>query len=321
MDLTTRVHIPNGNNIAIKTLDLTKKFGSRLAVDALNIEIKQGEIFSLLGTNGAGKTTTIKMLCCLLAPTSGSAMVMGNEINKNPFRIKEIIGVSPQETAIAGHLSTRENLLLMGGVFGLKRKLAFNRANVLMQLMELENRKDQGRKLSGGMQRRLSIAMALMSDPQILFLDEPTLGLDPHARKSVWNYIEKLKREKTILLTTHYLEEADSLADNIAIMDHSKIIALGTSSGLKQKYSTTRTLKISADNISVELFNNVRKPAWEVIKTISGVEIKATEIDYNMIIDLLRSNNIRITSIQYLEPTLNDVFLKLTGKEVKDETL
>jgi ABC-2 type transport system ATP-binding protein len=311
----------DNNDVAIKTLDLTKKFGSRLAVDALNIEIKQGEIFSLLGTNGAGKTTTIKMLCCLLKPTSGSATVMGNEICQNPFKIKEIIGVSPQETAIAEHLTSSENLLLMGGVFGLKRELSSKRAKELMQLMELEDRKDQVRKLSGGMQRRLSIAMALMSDPQVLFLDEPTLGLDPHARKSVWNYIEKLKREKTLLLTTHYLEEADFLADNIAIMDNAKIIALGTSSELKQKYSNIRTLKISADNLSVELFNNIRKPGWEVIKTSGGVEIKAAEIDYNLINDLFRSNNIRINSIQYLEPSLNDVFLKLTGTEVKNETL
>ena len=230
------------NNYAIKTLDLTKKFGERIAVDALNVEISRGEIFSLLGTNGAGKTTTIKMLCCLLKPTSGSATVMGNEIHKNPFKIKEIIGVSPQETAIAGHLTTRENLLLMGGVSGLKSNHSKERANELMQLMELEDRKDQARKLSGGMQRRLSIAMALMSDPQVLFLDEPTLGLDPHARRSVWNYIEKLKREKTILLTTHYLEEADALADNIAIIDQAKIVAMGTSPELKKKYSSIRLL-------------------------------------------------------------------------------
>src|SRR4030042_2959480 len=308
------------NNYAVRTNDLTKKFGNRIAVDALNIEIRQGDIFSLLGTNGAGKTTTIKMLCCLLIPTSGSATVMGNEIGKNPVKIKEIIGVSPQETAVALHLTTRENLLLMGGVFGLNRDLTGKRAKDLMQLMELEDRKDQVRKLSGGMQRRLSIAMALMSDPQILFLDEPTLGLDPHARKSVWNYIEKLKREKTILLTTHYLEEADALADNIAIMDQAKIIALGTSSELKNKYSTVRTLKISAENISVEIFNNVKNPDWEVIKTISGVEIKAAAIDFNMIIDLLRSKDIRIKGIQFLEPTLNDVFLRLTGKEVINET-
>jgi len=309
------------NIYAIRTNDLTKKFGNRTAVDALNIEIRQGDIFSLLGTNGAGKTTTIKMLCCLLIPTSGSATVMGNEIGKNSVKIKEIIGVSPQETAVALHLTTRENLLLMGGVFGLNRDLTGKRARDLMQLMELEDRKDQVRKLSGGMQRRLSIAMALMSDPQILFLDEPTLGLDPHARKSVWNYIEKLKRKKTILLTTHYLEEADALADNIAIMDQAKIIALGTSSELKNKYSTVRTLKISADNISVEIFNDVKNPDWEVIKTISGVDIKATEIDINMIIDLLRSKDIRIKGIQFLEPTLNDVFLHLTGKEVINETV
>ncbi len=309
------------NNYAIKTSDLTKKFGERIAVDALNVEISRGEIFSLLGTNGAGKTTTIKMLCCLLKPTSGSATVMGNEIHKNPFKIKEIIGVSPQETAIAGHLTTRENLLLMGGVSGLKSNHSKERANELMQLMELEDRKDQARKLSGGMQRRLSIAMALMSDPQVLFLDEPTLGLDPHARRSVWNYIEKLKREKTILLTTHYLEETDELADNIAIIDQAKIVAMGTSPELKKKYSSIRLLKISAENISADIFDNIRRPEWEVIETVGGLEIKAVDIDFNMVTDFLRSKNIRINSIQLLEPTLNDVFLHLTGKEVKNETI
>jgi len=165
------------------------------------------------------------MLCSLLAPKSGTASVMGYDIKDNPLKIKSIIGVSPQETAVAGHLTTRENLHLMGGVFGLHKTIARERSKNLMELMELEDRKDQVRNLSGGMQRRLSIAMGLMSDPMILFLDEPTLGLDPHARKSVWNYINRLKREKTILLTTHYLEEADSLADNIAIMDNSKIIS------------------------------------------------------------------------------------------------
>lgn len=199
------------NDVAIRTSNLTRNFGKINAVKDLNIEIKRGEIFSLLGKNGAGKTTTIKMLCCLLIPASGTATIMDFDIKENPLKIKEIIGVSPQETAIAGHLSTRENLLLIGGVFGLRRELLNERAKNLMQLMELEDRKDQARKLSGGMQRRLSIAMALMSDPQILFLDEPTLGLDPHSRKSVWNYIDKLKREKTILLTTHYLGFADKV--------------------------------------------------------------------------------------------------------------
>ncbi len=254
------------NKIAIKTKDLTKHFGKRIAVDKLNIEIKQGEIFSLLGTNGAGKTTTIKMLSCLLQPTSGIGSIMVFDSKENQLKIKEIIGVSPQETAIAEHLSTWENLLLMGGVFGLKKDASRKRARNLMELMELEDRKDQARKLSGGLQRRLSIAMALMSDPLILFLDEPTLGLDPHSRKSVWNYIEKLKKEKTILFTTHYLEEADSLADHIVIMHEGKIIESETSSELKSRYSNNQTLKISTENITAEIHNILIEQGMEVNK-------------------------------------------------------
>jgi len=303
------------DKIAIKTNNLTKIFGSRIAVNSLNIEIKQGEIFSLLGRNGAGKTTTIKMLCCLLRPTSGNASVMNFSIKENSQKIKEIIGVSPQETAIAEHLSTWENLLLMGGVFGLKMDESKRRAKNLMELLELEDRKDQTRKLSGGLQRRLSIAMALISDPQILFLDEPTLGLDPQARKSVWNYIEKLKNEKTILLTTHYLEEADSLADRIAIMDKGEIIEMGTSSELKQKYATHKTLKISAENITTEIIDVLSKQGMEVKLTSSGVEIKAKELDFHSIIDLLQQKNLKISGIEMQEPTLDDVFLHLTGKK------
>ncbi len=303
------------NNIAIKTDNLTKHFGSRIAVNNLNIEICQGEIFSLLGTNGAGKTTTIKMLSCLLKPTSGSASVLDFSIKENPIKIKEIIGVSPQETAIAGHLTTRENLTLMGGVCGLKRNEAKQRAKYMMELMELENRKDQARKLSGGLQRRLSIAMALMSDPKILFLDEPTLGLDPHARRSVWNYIEKLKQEKTILLTTHYLEEADSLADHIAILHEGIIIATGTSAELKNQYLGKQILKISAENISSELVGIFIKQGVEVNKISSGIEIKSEQIDFYSIIDLLREKKVKISGINMKEPSLDEVFIYLTGKE------
>ena len=161
----------SAEKIAIKTYNLTKNFGTRIAVNNESIEIKQGEIFSLLGTNGAGKTTTIKMLCCMLQPTSGNATVMGFDTRKNPLKIKSLIGVSPQETAIATRLTTWENLLLMGGVFGLSRNESKKRAKNLMEIMELEDRKDLSKKLSGGLKRRLSIAMALMSDPEILFLD------------------------------------------------------------------------------------------------------------------------------------------------------
>ncbi|MDA3891665.1 MAG: ATP-binding cassette domain-containing protein [Salinivirgaceae bacterium] len=303
------------NKIAIKTNQLCKTFGNRIAVNKLNIEIKQGEIFSLLGTNGAGKTTTIKMLSCLLQPTSGIASVMDFNIDHDPQKIKEIIGVSPQETAIAEHLNTKENLLLMGGIFGLKKEESKKRAQNLMELMELEDRRDQSRKLSGGLQRRLSIAMALMSDPQILFLDEPTLGLDPHARKSVWNYIEKLKKEKTILLTTHYLEEADALADKIAIMDEGNIIEMGTSQELKNRHSNLQILKISGDNISTEIIEILKSKDLDAAIKGNTLEVRSQDLDFYSLIDILRQNKVIINNIQMKEPSLDDVFLRLTAKE------
>jgi ABC-2 type transport system ATP-binding protein len=303
---------------AIETRNLSKDFGHRKAVTDLNITIPKGQLFSLLGTNGAGKTTTIKMLCCLIKPTKGSAFVMRYDVTESPIKIKESIGVSPQETAIASHLNTRENLMLLGGVYGLRSELAKKRTEELMQLMELEDRRDQVRKLSGGMQRRLSIAMALMSDPQILFLDEPTLGLDPHARKSVWNYIEKLKGEKTILLTTHYLEEADALADHIAIMDQSKIIASGTSPELKKSHRGLQVLHINAENITKEIIAELKKLGLEVTNDDLGLDISGSDMDVNQVLDLLRSRKLKISGIHLNEPSLEDVFLKLTGKEMHE---
>jgi ABC-2 type transport system ATP-binding protein len=303
------------DKFAIQTRNLTKKFGKRTAVDDLNIEIRRGEIFSLLGKNGAGKTTTIKMLCCLLQPSFGNASLLGFNITQNPYKIKQLIGVSPQETAIAEHLTTRENLLLMGGVSGLSPAESKSRAKNLMELMELENRKDQSRKLSGGLQRRLSIAMALMSDPQLLFLDEPTLGLDPHARKSVWNYIEKLKGEKTILLTTHYLEEADALSDHIAIIDQGKIIEKGTTHELKKRGKKEQTLQITAENIAADTIESLKKQDLEVNRTSYGIEIKAKTLDFYSIMEVFRLKNISIQGIQMHEPTLEDIFIQLTGKE------
>lgn len=303
--------------IAINTEQLSRKFGNRVAVSDLSIQIQKGKIYSLLGTNGAGKTTTINMLACLLKPTSGQATLMGIDINKHPEKVKEIIGVSPQETAIATHLNTRENLMLMGGIFKLSHKVSKHRAGELMDLMELEDRKDQVRNLSGGMQRRLSIAMALMSDPQILFLDEPTLGLDPHARRSVWNYIEKLKGEKTILLTTHYLDEADSLADHIAIMENSRIIETGTSQELKKRYQSSQIMHIRFDGSKDLVIDDLLQLNLEVEKNTQGIVIKAPELDIYAITDVLRLKGIIIKSIQMQEPTLDEVFIHLTGKEAK----
>ena len=306
----------HNNNVAIQTQNLTKDYGSRRAVNDLNISIEKGEIYSLLGTNGAGKTTTIKMLSCLIEPSNGTATLNGHDIKKHSMNVKEIIGVSPQETAITGHLTVKENLLLMGGVFGLPKDVSHKRARELSELMGLEDRKDQTRKLSGGLQRRLSIAMAMMSDPEILFLDEPTLGLDPAARKSVWNYIEKLKGKKTILLTTHYLEEADMLADHIAIIQEGNIIAQGTAKELKDKHTSMKTIHVSTMDPVNDCIDALIKVGMEVKQNKNGIQIRHKDPDLYLITDILKQHKIKITGINWEEPTLDEVFLKLTGEEV-----
>ncbi len=218
---------------AIKTVDLSKKYGSNSAVDKLNLEINRGELFSLLGVNGAGKTTTIKMLSCLLKPTSGDALIADKSIVKNSKEIKNIIGVSPQETAVAPNLTVFENLSLMCGIHGFTNSEKNKKTRGLIEKFGLESvEKKKAGKLSGGYQRRLSIAMALISEPEILFLDEPTLGLDVIARSELWDIIRSLKGKVTVILTTHYMEEAQKLSDRIGIMKDGKLLKLGTAEEL-----------------------------------------------------------------------------------------
>lgn len=213
---------------------LTKKYKDITAVDDLSLEIKQGELFSLLGVNGAGKTTTIKMLSCLTAPTSGDALLMGKSISKEPGEVKSLIAVSPQETAVAPKLTVKENLELMAGVHGFPKEKARKRTREMIDTFDLgEVSNKRAGKLSGGWQRRLSIAMALISEPQILFLDEPTLGLDVLARSELWDHIRALKGKITILLTTHYMEEAEALSDRLAIMRDGKLLFTGTAEQAK----------------------------------------------------------------------------------------
>jgi ABC-2 type transport system ATP-binding protein len=218
---------------AIEIRSLTKKYRDFTAVDALTLDIGRGELFSLLGVNGAGKTTTIKMLSCLTPPDSGDALLLGDSIAKNPFAVKEKINVSPQETAVAMNLTVRENLEFAAGVYGFGRDEAKKRAQQQIVAFKLGgSEKKRAKTLSGGTQRRLSIAMALISSPQILFLDEPTLGLDVLARRELWKVIEGLKGRVTIILTTHYMEEAEALSDRIGIMAAGKLKALGTAEEL-----------------------------------------------------------------------------------------
>ncbi len=220
----------------IKTIDLTKRYKDLVAVDKLNLTIHRGELFSLLGVNGAGKTTTIKMLSCLTKPTSGDAWIGENSLTGDPLRVKRMIGVSPQETAVAFNLSVRENLELMCGVYGFseeKRRCKIEELSDQFHLHEILSKK--AGKLSGGWQRRLSIAMALITEPEILFLDEPTLGLDVIARSELWDIIRGLKGRVTMILTTHYMEEAESLSDRVGIMKNGKLLFVGTAQSLMEK--------------------------------------------------------------------------------------
>lgn len=220
---------------AIKSISLVKRYKNLTAVDQLDLEIHQGELFSLLGVNGAGKTTAIKMLSCLTKPTSGDAMVGGYSIIKEAEQVKGLIGVSPQETAVAPNLSVRENLELICGIHGFSKEKTLRKIEELSDMFHLDE--VLGRKagkLSGGWQRRISIAMALISEPKILFLDEPTLGLDVLARHDLWETIEALKGKVTIILTTHYMEEAETLSDRIGIMKEGKLLAVGTVTELNE---------------------------------------------------------------------------------------
>ena len=226
---------------AIRVEGLTKVYKDVVAVDNLSLTVHEGELFSLLGVNGAGKTTTIKMLSCLTKPTKGDAFLNGYSICREPASVKPIIAVSPQETAVAPGLTVRENLQLMCGVHGIGKEQQNSRIQELTELLGLEtviSRK--AGKLSGGWQRRLSIAMALISQPQILFLDEPTLGLDVLARSDLWDIIRALKQRVTIILTTHYMEEAEALSDRIAIMKDGKLLICDTAAAIKEKAGTDK---------------------------------------------------------------------------------
>lgn len=225
--------------LAIKTQNLTKKYKDKTVVNNLNLTVNKGEMYALLGVNGAGKSTTIKMLSCLIKPTSGEAELMGKSIIKDENAVKQIISVSPQETSVAPNLTVRENLEFIAGIFGFSKAEAKAKATKMIEDFDMADiEKSRAKTLSGGWQRRLSIAMALISEPEIVFLDEPTLGLDVLARRELWKHISKLKGKITIILTTHYLEEAEALSDRIGIMAKGVLKAEGTAEELKAKAGT-----------------------------------------------------------------------------------
>lgn len=294
---------------AIETRELTKRFGKITAVDNLALKIKEGELFSLLGPNGAGKTTTIRMISCLLTPSEGTIDVLGHSTTEDAFSVKRLIGVSPQETVISEFLTSWENLALIGSLHGMERSMIRERSRELLEIFNLHERADDPtHALSGGMKRRLSLAMALIHDPTIIFLDEPTLGLDPQSRRAIWRHIEELKGEKTILLTTHYMEEADRLSDRIGIIDEGKIVALGRSGELKERYGKERSIVVRAKNA-------------ERVKEMYRVKndrITVNDGSIEEVVQNLSKREVKIRSIMREEPTLEEVFIEITGKELRE---
>jgi ABC-2 type transport system ATP-binding protein len=304
---------------AVQTFKLTKEFDGLVAVNGVDLEIKKGELFSFLGPNGAGKTTTIRMLCCLLKPTKGSASILGYDVVKTPFAVKRVIGVSPQETILSERLNCWENLALIGKIHGLSSNEVKTRSQELLETMGLmERSKDQVRKFSGGMKRRLSIAMALVSNPQVLFLDEPTLGLDPQARRAVWEYIAGLKGKKTILLTTHYMEEADSLSDRIGIIDEGRVVALGTAQELKTNTFGMRNMVVSTEHLTAEVIADLHSKYSRVAVSKGDLKISHKDLNFKEIVDYLHSRGVTVYSAVLEQPTLEDVFIQITGKKLRD---
>jgi ABC-2 type transport system ATP-binding protein len=311
--------LAQGNgSAAIEISGLRRSFGRFVAVDGVSLSIDTGEMLSLLGPNGAGKTTTIRMLCCLLRPTEGTATIRGHDIRTDPLAVKRVISVSPQETAIADHLNAWENMSLMARLHGIGKAETSRRSEELLELMGLAGRAgDRAKKYSGGMKRRLSIAMALVSGPEVLFLDEPTLGLDPQSRRGLWEHISGLKGATTIVLTTHYLEEADALADRIAVIDHGKIVALGTAAELKAAVPGGNVTVVEAD-VTAEAIDALRRAYPNLRRTEGGVEIDAADVSLEAVVDVLRPLGITVRSSHRRQVTLDDVFVHLTGRQLRE---
>jgi ABC-2 type transport system ATP-binding protein len=315
--------------IYVKDLVLIYSNGTK-AVDNITFDVEEGDFFGFLGPNGAGKSTTIKVLTTLLKKTSGTVKVAGFDLDAEAKEIRKVIGVQSQETAIDGDLTGKENLILQGHFQQLSGKILEDRVNELLKLINLENFADKKvRNYSGGMKKRLDLATTLVHKPKLIFLDEPTTGLDPQSRSAIWDYLEKLnKKEKTtIFLTTQYMEEADRLCKKLAIIDTGKIVATGTPTDLKKQ--------LGVDSIKITLKNceKDKKQAIELLKSLTGVSEITESGDcvtafatnaHQLIADIVRaldSLEISLAGISYSSPTLDDVYLRKTGKRIRPEEL
>jgi lipooligosaccharide transport system ATP-binding protein len=305
-------------NVAIEIKDLTKKYTDKIAVNGINLEIYKGECFGLLGPNGAGKSTTMKMMYCSALVTSGELYVLGLNVKKNFREIKSRIGVVPQEDGLDPDFTVLENLLVYASFHNIPKADAEIRCQALLRLMKLEEYQDRSvETLSGGMKRRLAIARGLINSPELLFLDEPTTGLDPQARVWIWDFFKHLKSEKnTLVLTTHYMEEAEQMCDRVAIIDDGRILTVGTPRDLIRDLIGKEVVEFDTNPVDLNYYlGRLRAEgfAYQVIRETVSVLIKENQ-DGRRVMDLIASDKIFIR-----KPTLNDVFLKLAGHHLRDE--
>ncbi len=310
----------------LEVRNLVKKFGDTAAVDDISFYIEEGEVFSLLGPNGAGKTTTISMLSCLLQPTSGDALVGGHSVKQEALEVKKIIGVVPQEIALYEELSARENLVFWGQMYGLGGKNLKSRVSEVLDQIGLADRaKERIKTYSGGMKRRVNIGVGLLHKPSLLFMDEPTVGIDPQSRRSILDSVKDLnKAGMTVLYTTHYMEEAEELSHRVGIVDHGKLIAIGTQKELTQTVGENETLRLhTAEDIDAEPLIKALQELPQVIHASQGdnmVVLIVPEADDALPPVLGKADRLgyKIRSVDIQEPNLEAVFLKLTGRALRD---
>jgi ABC-2 type transport system ATP-binding protein len=306
----------------IKVQNLNKSFGDFKAINNIDLSVKKSEIFGLLGPNGAGKSTLINILSTVLKADSGEIYINGIDLSINPDSNKQIIGIVPQEISLYDNFSAYDNLLFFGKLYGIDKKIVKKRIDEILILIGLENRKnDLIKNYSGGMKRRINIAAALLHQPEILLMDEPTVGVDPQSRNQIFDIVEALnKKGMTIIYTTHYMEEVERLCDTIAIMDNGKIIAQGTLEELQNTSKTKELLKLNFRGLTNQQFENFKKQFdVEVIKEDNELSIKCTiEKELNNILSYAVKNDLNIIDIDRKKATLETIFLELTGKKLRD---
>jgi ABC-2 type transport system ATP-binding protein len=308
---------------AVETKELVKRYENVEAVKGINLEIEEGELFGLLGPNGAGKTTTISMLCTIVRPTSGSARIYGHDVKREPGIVRGLIGIVFQDPSLDDNLTGRENLDFHGQLYKVPRGEIGERITGVLELVELSDKADTiVKKYSGGMKRRLEIARGLLHHPKVLFLDEPTLGLDPQTRRHIWEYIEKLNREQriTMILTTHYMDEADKLCDRIAIIDHGTIVAIDTPDNLRHDVGgdvVIMTVPEGGDMLKMKLEKLEVVKSAQLIDGVLRLSVDKGETVIPIFMDAAREAGITVSSISLQEPTLEDIFIMYTGREIR----